>query len=127
MKIFRKKPSESEYTRVGAFEYRPVKNVQVREETLDSGEVLLSYPVTMRPWFARLTRRLGGPEEPVRFRRLQLDELGTAVWHLLDGKRTVRQVIRVFSKAHQLHRREAETSVTQFLRTLGKRGIIGLK
>jgi len=127
MKIFSKTPSASDLTRRDALKYRPVKNIQVREEVLESGVMLLSYPVTMRPWLARLARRLGGPEEPVRFRKLQLDELGTAVWHLLDGNRTVRQVIRVFAKAHQLHRREAETSVSQFLRTLGKRGIIGLK
>lgn len=110
-----------------ALEYRPVKNIQVREEVLASGDLLLSYPVTMRPWFARLARRLGGPEEPVRFRKLQLDELGTAVWHLVDGNRTVRQVVQAFAREHQLHRREAEISVTQFLRTLGKRGIIGIK
>ena len=110
-----------------ALEYRPVKNIQVREEVLESGVLLLFYPVTMRPWFSRLARRLGGSEESVRFRKLQLDELGTAVWHLLDGNRTVRQVIRAFARAHQLHHREAEISVSQFLRTLGKRGIIGLK
>jgi hypothetical protein len=127
MKISDKKSSEHGITRVDAFGYRPVKNIQVREEVLGSGEMLLSYPVTTRPWFARLIQRLGGPEEPVRFRKLQLDGLGTAVWHLLDGKRTVRQVIRNFADAHQLHRREAEVSVTQFLRSLGKRGIIGLK
>ena len=104
-----------------------MKFEQVNEERLESGCIILSFPVVMRPWFVKVVRRLGGPEESARIRQLQLDELGTAVWDLLDGKRTVRHVISKFAKAYQLHPREAEVSVTQFLRDLGKRGIIGLK
>ena len=106
---------------------KPMKFEQVEEERLESGCVVLSFPVVMRPWFVKLVRRLGGPEESARIRKLQLDELGTAVWDLLDGKRTVRRIVSEFANTHQLHPKEAEVSVTQFLRDLGKRGIIGLK
>jgi len=88
---------------------------------------VLSYPVVMRPLFAWLVRRMGAPEAPVRVKKLQLDALGTAVWELMDGRRTVRQVIHDFAGEHQLHPREAEVSVTLFLRDLGKRGIVGLQ
>jgi len=127
MKAFNKTPTDGRLTRVTALKCRPVKNVQVDEDRLDSGEVVLSYPTTMRPWFAGLVRRLGGPEAPTRMKKLQLDTLGTAVWDLMDGRRTVRQLVRDFAEAYQLHPREAEVSVTRFLRDLGKRGIIGLK
>ena len=60
-------------------------------------------------------------------RKLQLDELGTAVWGMLDGQKTVSQVIDQFSNLQKLHRREATVSVTLFLRELGKRGLIAMR
>ena len=107
--------------------YTPVKNVQVTEKRLETGDVLLIYPVDVRPWFAGLVRRLGGPSGKTYTKKIQLDTLGTAVWEMMDGKRTVRQLIKRFAKHHQLHNREAEIAVTQFIRDLGKRGVIGLK
>ena len=59
--------------------------------------------------------------------RLQLDNLGTEVWKMIDGKRTVRDIVDAFAETHQLEGREAEMAVTQFLRDLGKRGLIGLQ
>lgn len=114
-------------TRTAALECRPQKNSQVTQERLDSGDLLLSYPVAVRPWLARWLKRLGGPEPPVRVKKLQLDALGTTVWELMDGRRTVRQMIREFAAIQKLHPREAEVSITLFLRQLGRRGIIGLK
>jgi hypothetical protein len=123
-----KKPSPpGGFSRNEALGCRPSKNTDVTEDRLDTGDVMLSYPLLIRPWFARLVRRMGGPEAPVRIKKLQLDTLGTSVWKLLDGNRTVRQVIDDFAAEHQLHPREAEISVTLFLRDLGKRGIVGLK
>ena len=94
---------------------------------MDTGDVLLAYPIKVRPWASAVVRRLGMPSSHTREKKLQLDALGTGVWELIDGIRSVRQVIREFSERHQLHPREAEVAVTQFLRELGKRGLIGLK
>lgn len=60
-------------------------------------------------------------------KKLQLDALGTEVWDLIDGRRSVRKIIQRFAETHRLHPREAEVSVTRFLRELGKRGLIGLQ
>ena len=60
-------------------------------------------------------------------RKLQLDILGTEVWDLVDGKSTVMEIIDLFAKLHQLYHKEAEISVIQFLRELGRRGIVGMK
>ncbi|MBW1960756.1 MAG: PqqD family protein [Deltaproteobacteria bacterium] len=123
MKAF-KKP---QINRQDALNSKPLKNRDVQESLLETGEVLLSYPVRVRPWAASLIKRFGGSPHGTRNKKLQLDTLGTAVWKLIDGNRSVRDVIRVFSEQHQLHPREAEVAVTQFLRELGKRGLIGLK
>ena len=127
MKVFKKKPTNVNIKRTESLDCKPVKNVHVTETLLENGEVLLTYPVMTRPWFANLIRHLGGPSGKAHTKKLQLDVLGTAVWELMDGKLTVRQVIQRFATQHKLHSREAEVSITLFLRDLGKRGIIGLR
>jgi len=127
MKVFRKKRADTEITRPEAMDCIPVKNLKTKETREESGLIVLSYPVEIRPWIAGWLRRFGGASEEVRFRKLQLDELGTAVWDLLDGSRTVRQVIQTFSAMQRLHSKEASVAVTLFLRELGKRGLIGFR
>jgi len=125
MRRFRKKP---QITRTDALNCTPIKNAEVVEVVLETGELLLTYPVKARPWAAGLVRRFGvGSSQQAAKKKLQLDALGTAVWHLLDGHRTVRQVVHTFTRKHQLHPKEAEVAVAQFIRELGRRGLIGLQ
>jgi len=126
MRVFKKKPKGPAISRAEALDRIPAKNVQISEDRLETGEVLIGYPVTIRPFFATLVKRFGGPEEQVQTKKLQLDTLGSSVWDLLDGKRSVRQLIQIFAETHQLQPREAEVAVTQFIRELGRRGLIGL-
>lgn len=127
MRAFRRKGKGVQITREAALKSTPVRNAQVKEERLETGEVLLTYPITIRPWIAGLIRRFGGNANRVELKKLHLDELGTAVWDLMDGRRSVRRVIKGFAGKYQLHIKEAEVAVTRFLRELGRRGLIGLK
>ena len=104
----------------------PIINTGVIVETFENGELRITYPVTLRPWLLTLAKRLGKIPPPAR-RKLQLDTLGASVWHSLDGKRTVGEIIEKFAGTHQLHPKEAELSVTQFLRSLGQRGLIAMR
>ena len=114
-------------TRQEALAYKPVKSPQVTETRLESGEVVLEYPLAVRPLVAAVARRLGKSQEDlVQIKKLQLDALGTSVWDLVDGKRSVRRMIQIFAETHRLEKREAEVSVTQFIRELGQRGLLGL-
>ena len=126
MRVFKKKPKGPTISRAEALNRIPVKNIQITEDRSETGEVLIGYPVTIRPFLASLVKRFGGPEEQVQTKKLQLDTLGSSVWDLLDGKRSVRQLIQIFTETHQLQPREAEVAVTQFIRELGRRGLIGL-
>ena len=127
MRVFRKKPATPAITHAEAMRCIPVKNSLARETRLEGGLVQLHYPAVIRPWIAGWIRRFGGDSENVLMKKLQLDELGTAVWDLLDGQKTVSQVIDHFSGLQRLHRREATVSVTLFLRELGKRGLIAMR
>jgi hypothetical protein len=107
--------------------YRPVKSLEVAEEKLDSGEVVLTYPLTLRPWLLSLATRLGLRSEETLSRKLQLDEMGSLTWSLLDGKRAVHDLVDFVCRRYKLNRREAEVAMTGFLRDLGKRGLVGFQ
>jgi hypothetical protein len=127
MKVFRKKPAKSHMTRSEALAYKPVKNQDVSETRLETGEVVIEYPMTVRPLIAAVARRLGKSQDLTQTKKLQLDVLGTSVWDLIDGQHTVRRMINIFADTHRLEKKEAEISVTQFIRELGKRGLLGLR
>ena len=57
-------------------------------------------------------------------RQLKLDEVGTFVWELCDGKHTVADLVDAMVEKYKLGRREVELSLTEFLRMLAKRGMI---
>jgi hypothetical protein len=113
-------------TREDALGCTPVKNRHVRETHLESGEVVVHYPVEVRPWMARLAGFIGKETVSPRTGKLQLDELGSAVWGMIDGERSLRRIVAAFAASHQLEPKEAEIAVTQFVRELGRRGLVGL-
>jgi hypothetical protein len=105
----------------------PVKNRHVREQRLETGEVLVLYPVAVRPWMSRLGRWLGAGNAAPRTGKLQLDRLGSAVWALLDGQASLQRIAETFAESQRLERKEAEVAVAQFIRELGRRGLIALR
>ncbi len=125
-RLFKKK-SVPEMSRARALQYKPVKSSDITETRLETGDVLIEYPMALRPLAAAIARRLGVAPAGRQTRKLQLDALGTAVWDLLDGQRSVGQIIEIFARTHRLENREAEVSVTQFIRELGRRGLLGLQ
>ncbi len=127
MKQYKNAKLRRALTRDAALQCIPVKNSEVEEKRQASGEAQLSYPIQMKPWMAKLARFFGNSSERQFKKKLQLDMLGTAVWDMIDGKHSVRQMIQKFAEAHQLHKREAEVAITQFIRELGKRGLVGIK
>jgi hypothetical protein len=122
-----KKRSAPMQTRREALACIPVKNRQVSEQRMETGEVVVLYPLTVRPWMATLAGWLGARALPPRTAKLQLDRLGSAVWAMLDGRTSLRGIAAAFAESHRLERKEAEVAVAQFIRELGRRGIIGLK
>lgn len=113
-------------TRTEALGSIPVKNRRVQEQRLESGELVILYPVTARPWIMKVSAWLGAAATP-RTGKLQLDGLGSAVWSMLDGQASIRAIAAAFAREHRLEPREAEVAVTQFVRELGRRGLVGLR
>lgn len=122
-----KRKERADISRKDAMRCIAIKNPEVIETRLDSGVIMISYPVKAKPWIAKLADRLAKNKNSTFIKKLELDELGTKAWDMINGTRTVEDIINVFAEDLQLHKREAEASVTQFIRELGKRGLIGLK
>jgi len=127
MIVFKKKPSQSHMSRRAALNCRPKKSLHITESRLETGDVFLEYPLTVRPWLAAVAKRLGKSRDVVQIKKLQLDAMGTAVWDLVDGQRSVRRIVQIFAETHRLDNKEAEVSVTSFIRELGQRGLLGLQ
>lgn len=104
----------------------PLKNMEAKVAVQENGRVLLTYEVAMRPWFGRLASKVGMWDGRPMTKQLELDEMGSFVWGLLDDTRTVRDIVALFVERYKVQHREAVLSVTEFIRLLGQRGLVGL-
>jgi len=117
---FRRRPKP--LTREQSLASVPLRNEAIDADRTDSGEVCLVIPLR-ETWWVKVVRRVFHVPKK---RRVSLDEIGSYVWELCDGKRNVRQIIQALCKRYKLHRKEAEVSVVAYLRELAKKGIIGI-
>lgn len=127
-KFGKKKPASGRsLSRHRALDCVPVKNPHCTERENEGGELCLTYPVQVKPWFQSVFKKMANRHSDIIDRKLQLDALGSSVWEMIDGQRTVREIVTAFQTAHQLNRREAEVSVSSFLRELGRRGLVAMR
>jgi len=98
----------------------PVLNQLVTVERNAAGNAVLNLPRKRTSMVRLISRVFRLPP----YKQIELDELGTCVVELCDGKNTVADIIRVFSERFRLNRRETEVSMLTYLKTLAKRGIV---
>lgn len=127
MSWFKKKEPMPTISRAEALNMVPVRNNEVSEKIVSGDLVQLSYPLAVKPWFGRLAEKVGMWDERPMVKHLELDEMGTFVWRLINGEHSVRQIAAEFTSHYEVQMREAELSVTAFIKEIGQRGIIGLK
>jgi hypothetical protein len=114
------KKSGSGLTREQAMAAWPVRNPSLTYQTTDDGTVKVDLP-RRKDWMGGLLSfAFMVPDS----RPVQLDDVGTLVWGLCDGEHTVSDVLEALCNEYKLNRREVEVSLTQYLQTLGKRGMI---
>ena len=103
-----------------ALSARPTKLVDAAVERREDGSARVTVPLKPNA-FGRLFRLPAGASKT-----FELDALGLFVWDRVDGGTTVKQIVRALAREWQLDPRAAEVSTLEFLRTLGKRGLIGV-
>ena len=110
-------------TREASLDSLPLRNPQITTERDGNDAIVLHIPPNPT-WWARMFAKALRVQDMER--KVNLDELGSFVWEQCDGKTTVRDMIRRFAERFKLNRKEAEVSIAQFLRTLAKRGFVGI-
>jgi hypothetical protein len=123
MRLFgRKRAAGPPLGRGESLSARPVLNRLVRVEHGEDGHAILQVPRGDSALVRSVSRWFHLPP----YRPIALDELGTFVIELCDGRHTVRDLVDMFAKRFKLNRREAELGMTTFLRTLARRSIVAL-
>ena len=81
--------------------------------------IVLSFPRFKYPWMQRFLVPAGMSKEL----HVRLEEHGTAVWNLIDGQRTVREIIEKLAD-HFQYEAGYESRVSTYLSQLQKDGFI---
>ena len=101
---------------------RPMRNPELEWAEVD-GKVVLDLKhqkgTSWKHWVASLVM----PTPPNR--KVELDTIGSEVWLLIDGKNTLGSIASKLAKKYQLSPREAEMSLQQYCKELGRRGYVG--
>lgn len=124
---FNKQNKQPEITRTQALRCIPIRSESVEWRFTENDVILLEYPLALKPFFLSLAKRFDKSKETRLTKKLQLDVTGSQVWHLLDGSRDVKTLIKITADETGLSLQEAELAVTTFLRELGRRGLIFLR
>ena len=124
MKLFKNNQNSKRPTRTEALAGIPEKSSSVTWQVLESGDILIEYPLKLQPFFLQLAKRLHKEPNQRLTKKLQLDSMGSKVWQMFDGMKDVRTIIADVAEQSGLSLVEAEMSVTAFLRQLGRRGLV---
>ena len=127
MKLFKTKIQPNQVNRTESLACIPQHLPGIIWEHSESGEVLIEYPLNIKPFFLQIAKRFNKSPEQKLTKKLQLDSLGSSVWLLIDGKSDVKTIIEKFAEDCGLSLQEAEQSVTTFFLQLGRRGLIAMK
>jgi hypothetical protein len=101
---------------------KPIRNPGLEWAEEEERIVLTIHHATRTDWKARLMSLVVAMPKD---RRVVLDAIGSDVWRLTDGENTLGFIAKKLAKKYKLSPREAELSLQQFFKELGKRGYIG--
>jgi hypothetical protein len=102
-----------------------VQNQRLRVERSAEGVITLYAPFQAPPFIQRIARWFGAPARAGEA-KIELDEIGSFVWDLCDGTRTVREMVAGLAEKYKLNRKEAEAALISFLRTLAGRNLVAI-
>ena len=117
-----KKPPDLGLKREDLLDTVPLRNATIKWGKNNQSEVSIVIPQKEKLWVKIATKILRVPGKRV----VVLDEVGSYVWMQCDGRNTIGNIIDGLCGKYKLNRKEAEVSLITYMRTLGKRGMIGL-
>ena len=121
MAILSKKPK---LNRSAMLKSRPTRNESesINWEKTEEGEIQIKIKRQEESWKIRFLSKLFYIP---KYKGFTLDEVGSEVWQMCNGRNSVSDMIGNLSEKYQLNRKEAEISLLQYLKTLGEKRFIG--
>lgn len=129
-RLFRGKKGQEglQIPRSAYLKVKPVKNPALKWER-DKKTREIKIRVSLTPQSQNAQKKKGifdklfssGPSERI----INLDKIGSIVWDLCDGERTIGDIAKYFVEKYKLLPEEAEISLTAYLNQLSRRGLIG--
>ena len=116
----KKRPADRATARREFLALKPLRNPKLGWEEVEN-RVVLRVP---RPntWQVKIVNIFFPvPDE----RKVVLDPIGSDVWRICDGQTPIAEMIQVLQREYKLGAKEAELSLQQFFKDLGRRGYIG--
>ncbi len=120
MKLFIRKKSP---TRQDIRKSRPLRNANLNFDKKEDGTVVLRIPLEARGGMYKL---LGKVSQSQAEKEVELEEIGSFVWNLCDGKHSCEGIASKLKDKYKLTKPEAEASLISFLETLARRGYVAL-
>lgn len=101
----------------------PVRNPGLKWEKDEDGKIQLFVPLQQpKEKKGKLMSKLApSPTE----KKIQLDKIGSIVWELCDGERSMEGIIESLHQEYKLLPSEAEVSLNAYFNQLSKRGLVG--
>lgn len=118
MLSFKKQPK---ITREAMFNSKPTRNSALEWEMNDDDEACITLRRADTTRVKIISKIFWVPDK----RTMVLDQIGTQVWEMCDGKTTVEAMIKRLSTDHKLNNKEAEISLLAYLKQLGQKNLVG--
>lgn len=127
--LFRRRPKGPQISRDTSLKAKVHRNPAVTSQKRDDGSLTLLVPITLKRRYRMLAWLVGrmAREKLPETKHLELDAIGSRVWQLADGKRSVRQIVQIVGREYKQPRKEAEHSVTLFLKQLAQRRLVAIE
>ncbi|MEM2960551.1 MAG: PqqD family protein [Candidatus Bathyarchaeia archaeon] len=117
--VFKKKKVEPSISPERLAKSVPVVNPILKCEEDDKGLITIVVPVSKSGWLGKV---VDIPES----KKVKLDEIGSKVWKRFDGKTDVGAITEWMKKEFMITQREAEISLSLFIKKLMEKRFIAL-
>jgi|YelNatPaOPRAMG01_1025707.scaffolds.fasta_scaffold47024_3 hypothetical protein len=117
--VFRKKKAEPSISPERFAKSVPVVNPILKFEEDSNGLITIVVPLSKSSWLGKV---VDTPES----KKVKLDEIGSKVWKRFDGKTDISAITEWMKKEFMITQREAEISLSLFIRKLMEKRFIAL-
>jgi hypothetical protein len=132
----KKEPEGPQIARSEFLQVKPLRNPELKWEKDEEGKITIILPLTQPKETPEEKETKEAPKpkrRKIKFfpefsgprqKKFQLDDVGSIVWDLCDGKNTMKDIVEYLNNEYKLLPSEAETSLNAYFNQLAKRKLL---